>query len=156
VEGCLIVRRSNPIPQHPLLACEPFGGRMRAETVAAALVAGLLDSGRPDPDVCLLPAEPESADQAPALLARLAFDVRMRAARAVVLAVPRLRESTLAGSLAFEMATRARQAGVPCYGVTARNELDSFDARVLDLQLVLQAGTRGSLLAAGRRLGELM
>ena len=51
----------------------------------------------------------------------------------------RLDRGTLAGSPAFEIATRARQAGVPAYAVTGVNELDAFDARMLDLQVILQA-----------------
>ena len=61
----------------------------------------------------------------------------------------------VAGSAAFEIATRARQAGVPAYAVTGENALGAFDARMLDLQLVLEArGPRG-LAAAGRRLASL-
>ena len=55
---------------------------------------------------------------------------------------------------AFELATRARQGGVPCYAVTAENGLDSFQARILDLQLVLQAGAPRSLRAAGSALAQ--
>ena len=80
----------------------------------------------------------------------------MRASRAIVLLVSRLRESTLAGSAAFEVATRARQSGVPCYAVTAANELDSFDLRILDLQKVLKADTAMSLRSAGEDLARVM
>jgi glycerate kinase len=91
-----------------------------------------------------------------ALLEALDFDARMRRARAVVLAQWRLQERTLAGSAAFEIATRARQAGVPAYAVTAENTLDAFDARILDLQVILEASTARALAAAGRRLAELV
>ena len=58
---------------------------------------------------------------------------------------------------AFELATRARQGGVPSYAVTAENGLDSFQERILDLQLVLQAAAPRSLLAAGRTIaGEVL
>ncbi len=86
----------------------------------------------------------------------LGFDARMLAARAVVLAVQRLRERTLAGSVAFEIATRARQAGVPGYAVAAVDELDSFDARMLDLQVVLTADSRRALRGAGGRLAGIV
>ena len=62
------------------------------------------------------------------------------------------RSATLAGSVAFEIATRARQGGVPAYAVTAENALERFDARILDLQLILQARSRDALVAAGREL----
>ena len=62
---------------------------------------------------------------------------------------------TLLGSLSFEIASRARQAGVPAYAVTAENALDAFDARILDLQLILQARTGRALQAAGRTLAGL-
>jgi glycerate 2-kinase len=71
-----------------------------------------------------------------------------------VLAQRRLAESTLQASAAFELATRARQTGVPCYAVTARNGLDAFDARMLDLQLVIEARDLAALQAAGRTLAR--
>ena len=71
---------------------------------------------------------------------RLASTARMRLARAVVVGAQRLEERTLAGSVTFEIATRARQGGVPAYAVTSENALEPFDARILDLQLVLEAG----------------
>jgi len=67
-----------------------------------------------------------------------------------------LEEQTLAGSLAFEAATRARQAGVPCYAVTAVNRLNAFDLRILDLQVVLEASTGRALRVAGRRLAAIV
>jgi glycerate kinase len=89
-------------------------------------------------------------------LADAGYDARMLQSRAVVLAVRSLAERTLAGSPAFEIATRARQAGVPCYAVAARNRLDSFDARILDLQVVLEAATEPELEAAGRELARVV
>jgi glycerate 2-kinase len=71
-------------------------------------------------------------------------------------ALARLDEATLAGSPAFEVATRARQAGVPAYAIAAHSALDSFHARILDLQLVLRAGSSRSLSAAGRRLAAVV
>jgi glycerate 2-kinase len=91
-----------------------------------------------------------------ALLAALDFDTRMRRARAVVLAEAHLRERTLRGSVAFEIATRARQGGVPAYAVTGRNALAPFDARILDLQVILEANDGRTLARAGRKLARLL
>jgi glycerate kinase len=86
----------------------------------------------------------------------LDFDARMRAARAVVTGEGRIDQQSLAGKAVSEVATRARQSGVPCYAVVGRRELDAFGARVLDLQAILEAGTVAELEAAGRRLADLV
>jgi glycerate kinase len=80
----------------------------------------------------------------------------MRAARALVIACAQLDDRRLAGSIAFEAATRARQGGVPAYAVTGHNTLNPFEARILDLQIVLEASTVGAFSAAGRRLATLV
>ncbi len=80
------------------------------------------------------------------------FDRRMRAARAVIAGEGRLDRQSLAGKLVSEVATRARQSGVPCFAVCGRCELDSFGRRILDLQAVIEAGTRQELERAGRTL----
>jgi glycerate 2-kinase len=90
------------------------------------------------------------------VLDALQFDRRMRGARAVVTGEGKLDQQSLAGKLVSEIATRARQAGVPCHAIVGTRELDSFGARVLDLQTVLEAGTPGQLRAAGRRIAELL
>ena len=90
------------------------------------------------------------------MLGALDFDARMLRARAVVLAERHLAERALTASPVFEIATRARQAGVPAYAVAAQNLLDPFDARILDLQVILEASSTGTLTAAGRRLAELV
>jgi glycerate 2-kinase len=56
----------------------------------------------------------------------------------------------------FEIATRARQAGVPAYAVAGENALDPFDERILDLQAILEASSPRALEAAGRHLAELV
>ena len=91
---------------------------------------------------------------APAVLDELGFDPRMRAARAVVTGEGRLDCQSLAGKAVSEVATRARQAGVPCYAIVGENELDAFGVRILDLQGVAYAGTLAKLRSAGTRLGE--
>jgi glycerate kinase len=128
-----------------LVAAEDFGARLDADRVAAAVSSGLCQDGalRADP----YPLEEDlSAD----------FDARMKAARAVVIAAPRLDERTLLGSLPFEIATRARQTGIPAYAVTRENDLVPFDARILDLQIVIQARSERALKQAGVRLAEVI
>jgi glycerate kinase len=127
-----------------LVAPEPFG-TLSAARVAAALGRGLR-AGDASLEVDLLPVE----------LAVAGFDERMRAARAVVLGAGRLDERTLLGSATFELATRARQAGVPAYAVARENALSLFDARILDLQVVLQAGDTRALRRAGEKLAALV
>lgn len=130
------------ISQTILVVALPFGERLEAADVAAAIGAGLQEGGLPQPDLC--PLEDLPAD----------FDVRLKAARAVVIASPRLDEDTLLGSLPFEIATRARQSGVPCYAIARDSALDRFDARILDLQLVLQARTPRAMRHAGLKLAR--
>lgn len=130
-----------------------MGPRLGAEQVATALSRGLVRAGRSEPYVCLL--EDLHGPRASGQLEEAGFDARMRAARAVVIAVAALQERALAGSLAFEIATRARQGGVPCYAVTAANRLDPFDARILDLQAVIQARGATTLERAGESLAGL-
>lgn len=143
------------VPHRLLLACEAFGPRLSGTAVAEAISRGIKDAGMPEPDVVVLaPAAQAALDPRP-LLDELGFDARMRSARAVVIAAARLHEQTLAGSVAFEIATRARQGGVPAYAIAAASTLGAFDARVLDLQLILEASSRRKLLAAGYELAEL-
>ncbi len=142
------------LPRTLLVAARAFGERLDAERVAAAIAAGLRDGGW-EAEECPIDGATESAAVL-SLAQTRDFDARMRAARAVVIAEPLLREQTLAGTVAFDIATRARQAGVPAYAVTGENRLDSFDARILDLQTILEACTHRSLRAAGRKLATLV
>jgi glycerate kinase len=91
---------------------------------------------------------------APFVLQALDFDRRMRAARAVVVGEGRMDATTLEGKIAGEIATRARQAGVPCHAIVGANAIDRFSARILDLQVILEASTRDELAAAGEELGR--
>jgi hypothetical protein len=143
-------------PRAALLAGADFGAR-GADDVLDALARGLRAGGAPSPDVCPLP-HPHDGDRRATLgaLAEAGFDERMRAARALIVCERSLLPSTLASTLAFELATRARQAGVPAFAVCEQNRLGAFDARLLDLQAILAArGPRG-LHAAGRRLARLL
>lgn len=153
MEGCPIVSARTAIPERLLIASGRFGRQLSAQRVAEMIAAGVRAAGCPEPDRCAL-EEPSGAPRAQ--LDALDFDTRMRAARAVVIAWEQLGESTLADSLAFEIATRARQGGVPAYAVTAENALDSFDARILDLQLILTVPNARALAAAGKQLGQVI
>jgi glycerate kinase len=144
------------IPQAALIASGPFGDALSAERVALAIAQGLRAGEAPEPDLCPISVDQGQASNVGALLEELDFDVRMRRARAVILGQRQLEEHALRGSVAFEIATRARQAGVPAYAVTGSNALDLFDARILDLQVVVQAGSRRALVAAGRRLAQVL
>jgi glycerate kinase len=84
------------------------------------------------------------------------FDRRMRAARAVVTGEGKLDEQSLVGKAVSEIATRARQAGVPCFAVVGSRDLGAFELRILDLQAVLEAGNPRQLQAAGRKLAKLI
>jgi len=88
----------------------------------------------------------------PFVLEALGFDARMRAARAVIVGEGRLERATLRGRVTGEIATRARQSGVPCHAVTGTDAIDRFDARILDLQAIVEAATIAQLEAAGEAL----
>jgi len=90
------------------------------------------------------------------VLSAIDYDARMRAARAVVTGEGRLDRQSLAGKLVSEVATRARQAGVPCHAVVGGNLLEPFDTRILDLQLVLEASELAEIEAAGEQIGNLI
>ncbi len=92
----------------------------------------------------------------PFVLEALDFDARMRAARAVVVGERRLERTTLRGRAVGEIATRARQSGVPCHAVTATDAIDRFDARILDLQAIVEASTVAELEAAGEALAAYL
>jgi glycerate kinase len=144
------------IPQAALIASGPFGDALSAERVAQAIAQGLCEGGAPQPDLCPIAADRGPLSNIGALLEELDFDVRMRQARAVILGERQLEERALRGSVAFEIATRARQAGVPACAVTGSNALDRFDARILDLQVIIEASSRQALVAAGKRLARLV
>jgi glycerate 2-kinase len=76
----------------------------------------------------------------------------MRGSAFVVTGEGRIDEQTLQGKLVGEVATRCRQAGVPCHGVVGRIELDPFSERILDFASLSEATTLAELEEAGRRL----
>jgi len=156
------------IPDTPIVASTSFARAMPAPRVAAAIGRGLHAGGLVEAELFPLTQTGEKAMDVPkALPAEVRntldafdFDAHLRRARAVIIAERRFRKGThcpaLIGSATFEIATRARQAGVPAYAVFAENTLGSFDARILDLQVVLQAGNTRALVAAGRKLAMLI
>jgi glycerate kinase len=148
-----------------LLAPVAFDDELSAARVAAAIGWGLqAGNASLQVDPCpiegldLSPIEGGEGDPSHVrgLLEELDFDTRMRAARAVVVGEGRLGRVTPVGGAMFEIATRARQAGVPAYAVLAKNNLDLFEARILDLQVVLEAREERGLRAAGRELAGLV
>jgi glycerate kinase len=90
------------------------------------------------------------------VLDEVGFDARMRAARAVITGEGRLDMQSLVGKVVSEVATRARQSGVPCHAVVGTRELDSMGARILDLDRVIEASTEQELEAAGRSLAGVL
>jgi glycerate 2-kinase len=90
------------------------------------------------------------------VLDAVGFDARMRAARAVITGEGKLDEQSLVGKVVSEVATRARQSGVPCHAVVGTRALDAMGARVLDLDHILEATNLEEMEAAGRRLAELL
>ncbi len=140
-----------------LVLADSFGEGLDANRVADAIGRGLCAEGHLECDLCPLYVDTGTRADIPAkLLDGLDFSRRMLAARALVIACERLDDRTLAGSVTFEAATRARQSGVPAYAITGRNALDPFEARIIDLQIILQASTARALSAAGRKLAALV
>ncbi len=123
-------------------AALPRDPRGRPMTGAAGGLAGGLWAAL---DATLVPG-------AAFVLEALGFDARLRAARAVVVGEGRIDEQTLHGKVAGEIATRARQGGVPAYAVVGANGIDLFAQRILDLGEIREAGTPSELEAAGAAL----
>jgi glycerate kinase len=86
---------------------------------------------------------------APYVLDAVGFAGRLREGRAVITGEGRLDSSSLAGKVVSEVATQARQTGVPCHAVVGSSTLDAFGRRILDLDTVTEAGTPQELERAG-------
>ena len=89
---------------------------------------------------------------APYVLDAVGFDERMRESAFVVTGEGKIDDQTLQGKIVGEVATRCRQGGVPCHVVVGKNAIEPFNARVLDLASITEAGTRDALRDAGRTL----
>lgn len=87
------------------------------------------------------------------VLDTLGFTPRMVGARAVITGEGKLDRQTLLGKGVCEVATRARQAGVPCHAIVGSNEITEFDARILDFESVHEAG---DVAAIGRAVDSLV
>lgn len=86
------------------------------------------------------------------VLDQMDFTARMRASRAVITGEGSLDRQTLLGKAVGEVATRARQAGVPCHAIVGRMEMTEFDARILDFESVVEAGSAKDVADAAERL----
>lgn len=86
------------------------------------------------------------------VLDQVDFSARMRASRAVITGEGSLDRQTLLGKAVGEVATRARQAGVPCHAIVGRMEMTEFDARILDFESVTEAGSADAVADAAERL----
>ncbi len=94
---------------------------------------------------------------APFVLDALGFDARMHAARALIVGEARLdRDTLLESRVAGEIAVRARQSGVPSHAVVGVNAIDRFDARILDVQAILEASSIAALETAGETLAACL
>ncbi len=131
---------------------EAGAGLAAAARSGAALIAF---AGTPGPEVNLRGARLIGLD-ARFVLDALDFDARLRAARGLIVADGICDERWLEGAVAGEIATRARQAGVPCHAIVGRNALDALGARILDLQRIVEAPTLAACEAAGAALAEVL
>jgi glycerate kinase len=139
-------------PATLIAALDDHGG------LAGAALAVLCDVRDPGPLATALRDERRARLVAgvPFVLEALDFDARMRGAHAVVVGEGRLDRSTLRGRVIAEIATRARQGGVPCHAVVGVDAIERFDARILDLQAIVEATTIAELEAAGEALAAYL
>jgi len=86
------------------------------------------------------------------VLDQMDFTERMRASRAVITGEGSLDRQTLLGKAVGEVATRARQAGVPCHAIVGRKVMTEFDARILDFESVVEAGSVEDVAEVAERL----
>jgi hypothetical protein len=151
------------IPRTILVVASGFAPSLSGAGVASAIARGIAATARAletelyaldDPRVVAVVASEVRGRRRVA--ERGGFVARLSRARAVVLARPHLFPDALGPGPVFEIATRARQGGVPAYAITASSTLDLFQARMLDLQVVLEARSERALLKAGRELGALI
>lgn len=145
------------LPTTLLLAGDAVLASLGAERTLALLAEGVEAAEAPEPEIW--PLQRAMGDGVAALRAALdvtRFDERMRAARALVVCERSLAPATLSDSVTFELATRARQAGVPTYSVVRTSRLGPFEERMLDIESILLARDERSLRAAGGALAALL
>ncbi len=80
----------------------------------------------------------------------------LREARALIVLAPALRGALAPSTRFFELATRARQGGVPAFAVVGEDDGDPFAARILDLQRVLEARSAPAARRAGGTIAALL
>ncbi|MFL5816630.1 MAG: glycerate kinase [Conexibacter sp.] len=88
------------------------------------------------------------------VLDALRFDARLKEAGAVFTGEGKLDEQSLEGKAVGEVATRARQRGVPCHAIVGEAELDRFGRRLLDLDNVVEATTLEEVERAAEALSD--
>lgn len=127
-----------------LIAGEKLG-QIAADVICEAIANGLRQAGW---QTALLPEQKLTGKQLNELL--ITADV-------VVVASEELNKDSLIGTFLSQVATGARQAGAPCHAVVAKNNLDDFGLRQLDLQYVEEVGssvTPAKLAAKADALGQ--
>ncbi len=87
------------------------------------------------------------------VLDQVGFNPRMNSARAVITGEGSLDRQTLLGKAVGEVATRARQSGVPCHAIIGRMGMTEFDARILDFESWTEATTLDAISTAAAALG---
>jgi len=90
------------------------------------------------------------------VLDAVGFDERLARAAAVLTGEGRIDLQTTQGKVVGEVATRARQRGVPCSAIVGRRELDRFGQRMLDLDAVREATTLEAIEDAAAQLGAAL
>ena len=132
--------------------------RARSRAAAARPARRADDAARPAGSRagCGRASAPSCDAGAPFVLEALGSDARMRAARALVVGEGRLDETTLQGKVAGELATRARQSGVPCHAIVGSARARPLRARGSSTcRRVQEAGSVEALEAAGEALARV-
>jgi glycerate kinase len=80
------------------------------------------------------------------VLDTIGFDAAMQESFAVVTGEGSLDRQTLRGKAVFEVATRCRQGGVPCYAVPGVDRLDAFEHRLMNIEV--EAAARDATVAS--------
>jgi glycerate kinase len=93
------------------------------------------------------------------VLDTIGFDPAMRASFAVVTGEGAMDRQTLRGKAVFEVATRCRQGGVPCYAIPGADRLDAFEHRLMNVEVEAAArngavASRDDVERAARRLAH--
>lgn len=86
----------------------------------------------------------------------LDFDRRLAEADAVICGEGRIDFQSLQGKIPGEIATRARDAGVPAFAVVGRSDLSPADARRLGLRDIYEAGDPARMREAAQRIAEVL